>query len=71
MQFESAVIVTLIVTGLVVALLIGSANTRHQELIYKFEIKCEKRGGVMVIPKVSKGRGYPECRNPNSIIDMG
>jgi len=42
----------------------------HSKNTEKFEIKCTERGGVMFVPKGVKGWPVPECRNPNSMIDM-
>lgn len=37
---------------------------------YHFEIKCKNKGGVMFIPKGTKGWPVLECRNPAAMIDI-
>ena len=70
MKGDNIFLVYLAIFVSLVVVLIVTNIIRHSNYVEKFEIKCNERGGMMFTPKVSKGRAYPECRNPNSMINM-
>ena len=36
----------------------------------KFQIKCESRGGIMIIPSNVRGWHMPECIDTNAVIKI-
>ncbi len=42
----------------------------HAAYKEKFNAECKRNGGVMFVPTGVKGWPVPECRNPDSMINI-